>query len=340
MKQDSFDYLSSSETTRQDIYRLKLARIGSRALSTAFDMGLFDVENIDKFRKNIAKKAISTALLLGAIYLSGPKNISNSSELAVSYESSSEISHNQESDSSNNKANELLNDSFQPVKLAEVSFDTRSERKVNEDSCRVGINKAVICDGVGSTKNGDVSSKLAANYLYETLDIIPNKIEEPSKATAMMREILFSSHEYIRHCQKISGNSMASTASIVKIVELNVGNEYKRYALIGNVGDSPIYIKKQNGKLIEITNYHNRRKLPNPKKRQALGKDMKIDPKVCFVRLKKGELIIVTSNGVSKNVPSKKKLQKQASKSNNPEQIAKYIVTLKKKSKDSQTTPV
>lgn len=225
--------------------------------------------------------------------------------------------------------------------LAEVAHATKSE-KVNEDTCLIGPNRAVICDGVGSTKNGDMSSKLAANFLYAMLDIFPNKIDDPSKATKIMQEVLLSAHEYIRDCQRISGNDMAATASIVKIVKLKVSKKYKRYALIGNVGDSPIYIKKQDGKLVEITNYHNRSKLPKPTKRQALGKDMKIDPKVFFVRLKKDEQIIVTSNGVSKNTPSKKKLKKKFPKSLNPVDIARSIVKIKGKprSKDSRTAAV
>ena len=222
-----------------------------------------------------------------------------------------------------------------------VASASLSEYKPNEDYCVITENSAVICDGVGSTKNGLLASSLAAEHISSELSRIPDVVEDSTMVEYIMAGLLLSSNQYIKDQQASLGNSMASTASVAKIVQRRVGDRLRTYAIIGNVGDSPVYVMRD-GKVIEITNYHNRRKLPPSKKRPALGKQLAVIPRVYWVRLKKGDQLCLTSNGVSKSDPDKKNLTKVAKKSGTPQQTANRVVLFsnKKLTKDARSIAV
>ena len=311
-----------------------------------------------RISESMGAKALKSVVLLASIYLTGTSSqVSRPSfdaqNLVAEYNLYNEIGSRAMSIVASEHASSLptlptlapeiestAEESKTPnrYKIASASL---SEYKLNEDACVVTENSAVICDGVGSAKNGLLASRLASDHISSELSRIPDVVEDSTTAEYIMAGLLLSTNRYIKEQQKSLGNNMASTASVAKIVQRRVGDRLRTYALVGNVGDSPIYVMRD-GKVIEITNYHNRRKLPASKKRPALGKQIETIPHVYWVRLKKGDQLCLTSNGVSKSDPDKKNLTKVAKKSGTPQQTANRVVSFsnKKLSKDARSIAV
>jgi len=206
--------------------------------------------------------------------------------------------------------------------------------KVNEDNHfydQQGI--AVVCDGVGSSENGGVASEVATDLLAKQLQKIDTDTNREN-AEKSIADALQDTDMFIQWEQAMTGQDMASTASVMKVIT----EGEKTYAVIGNVGDSPVY-RMRNGKLKELTNYN--QDLPAREHRQALGKDLPLRPHVFSVRFKQGDLLLLTSNGVRKNDPEMKGMRKILDKIREPQKIAESLVTrLNGKSRDARTVIV
>lgn len=101
---------------------------------------------------------------------------------------------------------------------------------------------AMILDGMGGHANGDKASATGRDYLAERIGAITDN--NPEVVRSRIEEVLVDASEKIS--TEVPGGG--STASVVKIVE----NDGKTYAVVGNVGDSRVYIFRD-GKLRQIT---------------------------------------------------------------------------------------
>ncbi len=207
-------------------------------------------------------------------------------------------------------------------------------QKVNEDRFAYDVKGTiVVSDGVGSGGNGAEASQKTVDCLMPELAQLDN-INDRSLAEKIMSEVLYNANDFMLGQREASGNTMAATVSAVKLIEENG----RTYAVIGNVGDSPIYLLRD-GELIELTNYHTH--LPVRDKRQALGKPLEFKPNVFTKRIRPGDQLIVTSNGVRKKSPNLRPIQKLITKADNPQQAAQRLATeLKGDSQDARTAVV
>jgi serine/threonine protein phosphatase PrpC len=218
------------------------------------------------------------------------------------------------------------------TKEISIGAATASE-KFNEDR-HVYDQKgmAVVCDGVGSSENGGAASEWAADFLSNKVgQMETNATRQDSEAA--LSDALLQADMFIQWEQHVTGQDMASTASVMKLIK----EGKKTFAVIGNVGDSPVY-RERNGTLKELTNYH--RELPSRKHRPALGKS-KSKPHVFSVRFKKGDRILLTTNGVRKNDPEMTGIKKLTDAIREPQELAQSLVSkLKGKSPDARTVIV
>lgn len=217
--------------------------------------------------------------------------------------------------------------------ITEIGAASKSEKKRSDDNFTTGENFAVVCDGVGSSKHGGRASQLVVGYLAKELPAV-NKLTSRKKAAEHIKETLKKAHELTCKKQKETGLSMASTATTLNYIVDNG----KTYALIGNVGDSPAY-RVRNGKLREVTHWH-RNKMPKPAKRPALGKEMDITPEVYKLRVKPGDTIILTSNGVRKHDQSQKRSNEIIAKNLTPSETAKKLANIKNRRTHDDSTAI
>ncbi len=102
-----------------------------------------------------------------------------------------------------------------------------------------------------------------------------------------MLEAFVRVQEFIKVKKKITRQEMASTVSAMRLIK----EGENRFAVLGNVGDSPIY-RLRDGVLEELTHYHD--ELPTQKDRQALGKSLPFKPNIWSVPIKDGDRFLVS----------------------------------------------
>lgn len=140
-------------------------------------------------------------------------------------------------------------------KMPRMEVATRASEKHpdhNEDAFFVSPEHgmAAVFDGVGKCVGAEIASKMAAEVIFTSLsELSKNASYEEIKQT--MREALQNANKQIKDRQQISEQhkDMATTASVVKLWES--GKERK--VIIGNVGDSRVYLRHADGRLDRLT---------------------------------------------------------------------------------------
>ncbi len=118
-----------------------------------------------------------------------------------------------------------------------------------------------VFDGASRMNDSDVIAQAASeavrNFVAGAKE--PRTLEGAKK---FVRVALALAHEQVKEASPDHEDNVATTASIVKIFE----REGKRYAAFGNVGDSPIYVRKADGSLRLLSAEHTlfASKLANP----------------------------------------------------------------------------
>jgi serine/threonine protein phosphatase PrpC len=131
-----------------------------------------------------------------------------------------------------------------------IASETHPER--NEDACFIDNENGAygIFDGMGGHAAGDIASTAVKSYMEKNLPEITDGMS-PEEARKKLREILNEADQKVKRVG--IGYKMdekpGTTASIVKIFT----TEGRRYALIGNVGDSRVYIQYHDGELLQFT---------------------------------------------------------------------------------------
>lgn len=126
--------------------------------------------------------------------------------------------------------------------------DTLEKKKPNEDANFANEEYQVyaVFDGVTGKRGGSgghLASAIAVDYLRQSLTRLSDDLHvEDMKKN--MKDILFGIHNAIIHHQKGNYSEMATTASIVKIMKDGT-------AVIGNVGDSRVYLLRSGKSSVE-----------------------------------------------------------------------------------------
>ena len=189
-----------------------------------------------------------------------------------------------------------------------------------------------VFDGLGGHIDGDKASQSARDNILKNMENIPPNVSVDVIENQMRNALLLANKNIAdRNEGKVGEERMGTTASVVKIWE---GKNGEKKAIIGNVGDSRVYIQQANGKLEQITlddnqsyaiaknekeartlqekfnnitnkNELNENEIGLYKNRniilQSLGDD-KIKPHIFTIDLKPGDKIIVSSDGIHDNL--------------------------------------
>ena len=136
--------------------------------------------------------------------------------------------------------------------------DVGRRRDINEDYFYVDNSKGlfIVCDGLGGHAAGEVASHKAVEYTLEFLDENWKEVEAANKSpigyfrlTQLIERAVHVTCHRIKQLadehSELSG--MATTLTLLLIVDGN--------AIVGHVGDSRLYIKRDNG-VFQLTTDH------------------------------------------------------------------------------------
>ncbi len=182
-------------------------------------------------------------------------------------------------------------------------------KSTNEDSYLSMKNERVfaVADGVGGAHAGDVASQSALDTIKKmvfNLDL--PKGQNVKNSIGIIKELISAGNSNIYQIGRQRRKKMATTIAI-----MIVANDY---AILGNVGDSRIYIARDN-KLMQVTKDHSilqtlidnhpQKKSLNRKDfkdghviTKALGAEANVEPEVQKVMLKNDDIFILCTDGI------------------------------------------
>jgi len=198
--------------------------------------------------------------------------------------------------------------------------DSGKVRKHNQDVFRVlhdeenDIAVLVVCDGMGGAKAGDVASQLAVDsfmhHLKDSFDKLGDVCSKDDIAKMMIDAVLIANNDVYSKSQQDDDYSGMGT-TLTAAVSTSAGE------IIVNVGDSRLYHITP-GKIAQITRDHSvvedmieRGEITRNQARRhsgrnlitrALGASLHEPPDVFFIRMKKGESILLCSDGLTEVV--------------------------------------
>jgi PPM family protein phosphatase len=215
------------------------------------------------------------------------------------------------------------------ITIASKTEASRKHPDVNEDSFahsqrKDGTTIALVCDGVGGMVAGDQASKVAREDLLTRFQQLPEGVSSTVVVTSI-KDALSRVHQRVREAG--SGGQTTATVVVVCNSETRLG---EKVAVIGNVGDSRVYLfrdgkleqrtiddSESNARLPEseaknlqdklsratqeeslspedLAAYHSRNVIT-----QALGGDEIIAPRITGVDLRDGDRLFICSDGIS-----------------------------------------
>ncbi len=228
------------------------------------------------------------------------------------------------------KKQELSPTEYLQVSAESTASENHPDR--NEDSFFVLPNKKAcgVFDGLGGHAAGNKASGLARDAVEKSLGSLSDGLTLEQAREAVEKTLLNASAEVFDQAQK-DHNNMATTGSVVYIWE---GKAEEKKAVIGNVGDSRVYLFRR-GKLEQITLDDNqiRRQILNEAEArqiqsklnnatsaeqlskserdffnsrniisQTLGSYRSVSPRLHVVDFMPGDMILACSDGISDNL--------------------------------------
>lgn len=190
-----------------------------------------------------------------------------------------------------------------------AATDTGHVREVNEDSLRFipSLNLAVVADGMGGHKAGDIASRMAVNSLcdyFEEQAMIRDEIGGEVTTTIMSEAFtLANSHVYANSHQLANCEGMGTTLIAASFQESNIH--------IGHIGDSRLY-QFSHGNISQLTVDHTlatELSVDTPTwdlpayshhvLRKALGIESSCEPDYFSIEPQSNEIYLLCSDGLS-----------------------------------------
>ncbi|MGG1311290.1 MULTISPECIES: Stp1/IreP family PP2C-type Ser/Thr phosphatase [Cohnella] len=214
-------------------------------------------------------------------------------------------------------------------------------RQVNEDRAWTGklengITAAVVADGMGGHKAGDVASGLAIDSLTQSLSAWNEDLSSETSAERL-REIVRKANLAVY--EMASGNEEWSNMGTTVVLAL--ANE--RAAMIGHIGDSRAY-RMRGGELELLTEDHtlvnelaksgqlSEEEAANHPRRnvltRALGTDRDVAVDVSRIDWQRGDRLLLCSDGLSSLVERRLILEALKDPRADMDQIAERLITL------------
>lgn len=148
----------------------------------------------------------------------------------------------------------------QPKELPEQDFEVGAKSVAseehpdrNEDAMLQLPEKKIfgVLDGVGGMAAGEEASRLAKEYIEEALKKLPENISSKETEAALEELLKEANARILEEWEKNPARyGMSTTASVVRIFE---GEGKERKAIIGNVGDSRVYLRHSDGGFEQVT---------------------------------------------------------------------------------------
>lgn len=202
----------------------------------------------------------------------------------------------------------------EPMK-AVFKTDRGKVRQHNEDNGGIFINPegvrfAVVADGMGGHRAGDVASSMAIEHMRKSWDD-SNSFHTPQEAESWLREKIESVNELLfQHSEQFSECQGMGTTIVAAICT-------DKFATIANIGDSRCYVYNESG-FKQITEDHS---LVNelvrsgqisredaehhPRKNvllRALGTEVHVDMDITTIVFEEGDMLLLCSDGLSNKV--------------------------------------
>ena len=201
--------------------------------------------------------------------------------------------------------------------LAFGRTDQGITRKDNQDFFQVeelagNLLAAVVCDGVGGAKAGNVASKLAAEAFIGFLAGQPGALSDDELAGDAMTDAVMAANRVVYETAKTQGEYRGMGTTLVGAV---VGKKEDAWqASIINVGDSRAY-HISDGRAIQITKDHSlvedmitrgeitrEEAWGHPNRNlitRVVGTDSKVNRDIYRVDLKEGDRLLLCSDGLT-----------------------------------------
>ncbi|MBN2983496.1 MULTISPECIES: Stp1/IreP family PP2C-type Ser/Thr phosphatase [Cohnella] len=214
-------------------------------------------------------------------------------------------------------------------------------RHLNEDRAwtgqlRNGIAAAVVADGMGGHKAGDVASGLAIDSLTQSLTEWNEDLSSEASEDRL-RAIVRKANAAV--FEMASGNEAYSNMGTTVVLAM----ADKEAAMIGHIGDSRAY-RMREGELQQLTEDHTlvnelaksgqlspEEAANHPRRNvltRALGTDREVAVDVRRIDLRQGDRLLLCSDGLSSLVEDKLILDTLKEPDANMEQIADRLITL------------
>ena len=184
--------------------------------------------------------------------------------------------------------------------------DVGGQREINEDSILVDEDNGIflLADGLGGHQAGEVASELCVNtihaYLKEKLGKVPEKAVQD-----LLLEAVSQAHDAVKKTAISNPNLLGMGTTIV----IMVVRDHEAY--ICHVGDSRAYLVRagikqitrdhsytghfENDVLLKDGSFQKR----SPVLSQAIGTGVDIKPEINHIRLLKGDVILICSDGLT-----------------------------------------
>ena len=187
---------------------------------------------------------------------------------------------------------------------------------------REGFFSAVVCDGMGGAKGGNIASSLAVKAYTQVIKATMSKVSPDSLTEKEIERIIKQAIEkantvvYEAANYDIELEGMGTTLVSVLI--------YGDNAVVANVGDSRLYIYKE-GNLKQITNDHSfvqylidkgsltKEEAKNHPNRniilKALGVNESVEPDIFNINNEDYDMLLLCSDGLTTHIPDEEILE-------------------------------
>jgi len=254
--------------------------------------------------------------------------------------------------------------------MAARSVKSREHPKHDEDKMFIlPEHKAFgVFDGMGGHKGGEVAANIARNFIGEAIEKLPTDSSPDQIESEIKKLIEEANSEILKHAtENADVENMGTTATVVKIWE---GGQGERKAIIGNAGDSRVYVFHRDGNLEQITiddSIIRRMGKTSEEMRyiqekfsevtseqdldgvseeagwamrnqigQALGLDESLNVRMHTIDIQKGDILLASSDGIHDNLRNSEIQNILSARGNSRELVDKLIAAAHKRSLEKE----
>jgi serine/threonine protein phosphatase PrpC len=217
-------------------------------------------------------------------------------------------------------------------------------RELNEDSFKiiVGDNSCyfafIVADGMGGHKCGELASRVAVEYISDSIEQASQNLAFPEKRSEALKRIVEGTNAavYQKSLELPEASGMGTTLTMAVVTQSDI--------TVAHVGDSRLYIVRDEN-IRQITEDHSyieelikkgtitRDEAENhPQKHiitRAIGSSLEIDIDITNMTIDSGDIFVLCTDGLTNMVSSEQILK--TVKENEPEEACEQLVEAAKR---------